>query len=182
MPNCAGSTDPYCTGGAGRPSAFYFGDGGTPPLFLWLDLPRIGEFLRSRKIPFCVDGIQTLGAFPTPAAHADFIAADAHKWLLGPCGAGLLYVSRAAQERLRPVEYGWNNIRNPNYVAQEQIVFRTNAGRYEAGTLKILNSSNSAFTAAVKDALPRMKFSAAQIGGKKVQQLVQMPFQFHITH
>jgi protein TonB len=55
------------------------------------------------------------------------------------------------------------------------------SGRYESGTLKILNSSNSAFTAAVKDALPRMRFSAAQIGGKKVQQLVQMPFQFHLS-
>jgi len=54
-------------------------------------------------------------------------------------------------------------------------------GRYEGGTLKILESSNPAFTAAVKDALPRMRFSAAQIGGKKVQQLVQMPFQFHIS-
>jgi protein TonB len=56
------------------------------------------------------------------------------------------------------------------------------SGRYESGTLKILSSSNPAFTAAVKDALPRMKFSAAQIGGKKVQQLVQMPFQFHLAH
>lgn len=56
------------------------------------------------------------------------------------------------------------------------------SGRYEPGTLKILQSSNSAFTAAVKDALPRMRFSAAQIGGTKVQQLVQMPFQFHIAH
>jgi periplasmic protein TonB len=55
------------------------------------------------------------------------------------------------------------------------------SGRYESGTLKILNSSNPAFTAAVKDALPRMRFSAAQIGGKKVQQLVQMPFQFHLA-
>ena len=54
-------------------------------------------------------------------------------------------------------------------------------GRAEPGTIKILNSSNSAFTAAVKEALPGMKFSAAQIGGKKVQQLVQMPFQFHIA-
>jgi protein TonB len=53
-------------------------------------------------------------------------------------------------------------------------------GRYEAGSLKILNSSNPAFSAAVKDALPRMRFSAAQIGGKKVAQLVQMPFQFHL--
>jgi TonB family protein len=53
-------------------------------------------------------------------------------------------------------------------------------GRYQGGSLKILDSSNPAFTAAVKDALPRMKFSAAQIGGKKVAQLVQMPFQFHL--
>ena len=55
------------------------------------------------------------------------------------------------------------------------------SGRAEMGTLKILNSSNPQFTAAVKNALPRMKFSAAQIGGKKVQQLVQMPFQFHLS-
>ena len=54
------------------------------------------------------------------------------------------------------------------------------SGRAEPGTLKILSSSNPAFAAAVKEALPRMKFSAAQIGGKKVEQLVQMPFQFHL--
>jgi protein TonB len=53
-------------------------------------------------------------------------------------------------------------------------------GRYQGSTLKILDSSDPAFTAAVKDALPRMRFSAAQIGGKKVAQLVQMPFQFHL--
>jgi len=33
----------------------------------------------------------------------------------------------------------------------------------------------------VKDALPRMRFSAAQIGGKKVSQLVQMPFVFNLN-
>ena len=54
-------------------------------------------------------------------------------------------------------------------------------GRADPGTLKVLNSSDPAFTAAVKEALPRMKFSAAQIGGKKVAQLVQMPFQFHLS-
>jgi periplasmic protein TonB len=53
-------------------------------------------------------------------------------------------------------------------------------GRYQSGSLNIIRSSNSAFTAAVKEALPRMRFSAAQIGGQKVAQLVQMPFQFHL--
>jgi protein TonB len=53
-------------------------------------------------------------------------------------------------------------------------------GRYESGSLKILSSSNPAFSDAVKRALPGMRFSAAQIGGQKVKQLVQMPFQFNL--
>lgn len=53
-------------------------------------------------------------------------------------------------------------------------------GRYESGTLKILSASNPAFADAVKRALPGMRFSAAQIGGQKVKQLVQMPFQFNL--
>ncbi|HJQ11556.1 MAG TPA: energy transducer TonB [Gemmatimonadaceae bacterium] len=54
-------------------------------------------------------------------------------------------------------------------------------GRADPGSVKVLDSTDPAFTAAVKEALPRMKFSAAQIGGKKVSQLVQMPFQFHLN-
>src|SRR5208337_3294296 len=57
-----------------------------------LEHQAIGKFLRGRGILFCLDAIQTLGAFPTTVEHVDFLAADAHKWLLGPCGAGLLYV------------------------------------------------------------------------------------------
>jgi cysteine desulfurase/selenocysteine lyase len=53
-----------------------------------IDIPAIGRALRERDILFCVDGIQTLGAFPTTVEHVDMLAADAHKWLLGPCGAG----------------------------------------------------------------------------------------------
>src|SRR5258708_1112368 len=52
-----------------------------------IDLEGIGSFLRERNILFCVDGIQTLGAFLTAAKDADFLAADAHKWMLGPCAA-----------------------------------------------------------------------------------------------
>jgi selenocysteine lyase/cysteine desulfurase len=70
--------------------------------------------------------------------HVDFLAADAHKWLLGPCGAGLLYVRRELQEKLNPPVYGWHNVKNPNFVAQEQIVFRSGAAKYEAGTHNLI--------------------------------------------
>src|SRR5207247_392297 len=103
-----------------------------------IDLNAIGQALHQRNILFCVDAIQTLGAFPTTVEHVDFLAADAHKWLLGPCAAGILYVRKELQEKLNPPIYGWHNVRNPNFVAQEQITFRPGAVKYEAGTQNLL--------------------------------------------
>ena len=103
-----------------------------------LDLEEIGVHLRKRGILFCVDAIQTLGAFSTTVEHVDFLAADAHKWLLGPCAAGVLFVRKSAQEFLKPPVYGWHNVRCPNYVAQETIVYPPDARRYEAGTDNLL--------------------------------------------
>ncbi len=103
-----------------------------------LEHQAIGKFLRERGILFCLDAIQTLGAFPTTVEHVDFLAADAHKWLLGPCAAGIFYVRRELQEKLNPPIYGWHNVRNPNFVAQEQIIFRSGAVKFEAGTQNLI--------------------------------------------
>ena len=103
-----------------------------------IDFQAMGKYLHERNILFCLDDIQTLGAFPTTVEHVDMLAADAHKWLLGPCGAGLMYVRKPVQDRINPPIYGWNNVRCPNYVAQEQIVLRTGAQKYEAGTHNLL--------------------------------------------
>jgi len=103
-----------------------------------LDIATIGKYLRERGILFCLDAIQTLGAFPTTVEEVDFLAADAHKWLLGPCGAGVMYVRRELQEKLNPPVYGWHNVRCPNFVAQDQIVFRSDATKYEVGTHNLL--------------------------------------------
>lgn len=103
-----------------------------------LDLPAIGRELRSRGIWFCLDAIQTLGAFPTPVEYVDILAADAHKWLLGPCAAGILYVRQELQDQLVPTVYGWHNIRCPDFVTQEQMDFRPDARRYEAGTANLV--------------------------------------------
>ena len=103
-----------------------------------IDHDSIGRLLRERDILFCLDAIQTLGAFPTTVEHVDFLAADAHKWLLGPCAAGVFYVRRDLQDRLAPQAFGWNNVRCPDYIAQEQMNLRTDARRYEAGSFNIL--------------------------------------------
>jgi bla regulator protein blaR1 len=53
-------------------------------------------------------------------------------------------------------------------------------GRAEPTTFKVLKTSHEQFGPAVLDALPGMRFDAAEVGGKKVKQLVQAPFVFAI--
>jgi len=53
-------------------------------------------------------------------------------------------------------------------------------GRAEASTFKVLNKTNDLFANAVRSALPQMRFYAAEVGGKKVKQLVQQSFQFKL--
>lgn len=103
-----------------------------------LEHEPIAEALRKKNILFCLDAIQTVGAFPMDARQVDLLAADAHKWLLGPCGAGIMYVRRSLQPHVNPPIYGWHNVNCPDFVAQERIQHREGAARYEAGTQNLL--------------------------------------------
>jgi protein TonB len=51
-------------------------------------------------------------------------------------------------------------------------------GRVEDSTVKFVSADNSLFQEAVRVALERMRFIPAEVGGKTVRQLVQMPFVF----
>jgi protein TonB len=54
-------------------------------------------------------------------------------------------------------------------------------GHAEMGTFKVLKSSHELFTQAVRNVLPNMRFYPAEIGGRKVKQMVQQPFTFALT-
>ena len=89
---------------------------------------------------YLVDAIQGLGAFPLDvrACHIDALAADGHKWLLGPEGCGILYINQALQDRVEPVEFGWTNVAKYNDYASRDMALRPDAGRYECGTLNTI--------------------------------------------
>jgi cysteine desulfurase/selenocysteine lyase len=102
-----------------------------------VDLEAIGAICKRHGCFFFVDAIQGLGAFPLSVrkAHIDALAADGHKWLLGPEGCGVLYVRRDVQDQVEPVELGWTNFaRYADYAARD-LTLRPDAGRYECGTL-----------------------------------------------
>jgi len=51
-------------------------------------------------------------------------------------------------------------------------------GKVEPNSFKVLKSSHELFTSSVKACLSSFKFLAAEVGGRKVKQLVQQPYQF----
>jgi cysteine desulfurase/selenocysteine lyase len=103
-------------------------------------LQTIGEICSRRGCIFLVDAIQGLGAFPLDvrACHIDTLAADGHKWMLGPEGCGVMYISQALQDRVEPVEFGWTNTARHADYASRDMALRPDAGRYECGTLNTI--------------------------------------------
>lgn len=134
-----------------------------------IDIDAIGSLLHDRGVLFCLDGIQTAGAFPTPVTHVDFLSADAHKWMLGPCGAGIFYVASEVRAELRPALLGSWNVVSPGFVAQEDIAFEAGGRRYEPGTLNMPGIVSMAAALAQLDALggeavsPRLLALRAQL-------------------
>jgi selenocysteine lyase/cysteine desulfurase len=103
-------------------------------------IQAIGEICHTNRCIFLVDAIQGLGAFPldVKACHIDALAADGHKWLLGPEGCGILYINQALQDRVEPVEFGWSNVAGYNDYASRDMSLRQDAGRYECGSLNTI--------------------------------------------
>lgn len=101
------------------------------------DLATIGRHCRARDILFVVDAIQGLGALrlDVQAACIDALSADAHKFLLGPEGVALFYVSRRAMERIKPTLVGWLSVERPFDMDNFEQPWAPNAQRFEPGAL-----------------------------------------------
>jgi selenocysteine lyase/cysteine desulfurase len=103
-----------------------------------VDYKAIGAVLKEKGVLFCVDGIQSLGAAELDCRYFDFMSCGAHKWLLGPLGAGILYVKAEHFPILRPALLGAWNVNSPQFVAQAEIAFPDHARRYEWGAQNFL--------------------------------------------
>lgn len=104
------------------------------------DLNAIGEICRRRGAIFVVDAIQGLGVFPLDvrAANIGALAADGHKWMFGPEGCAVFYISPELQEQVEPVEFGWTNTAHYADYGRRDLTLRPDAGRYECGTLNTI--------------------------------------------
>jgi L-cysteine/cystine lyase len=88
--------------------------------------------LSGLDVPVLLDGAQGAGAIPVDVAAlgCDFYAASGQKWLCGPVGTGLLWVSPEWSERLLATGPTYPNLDNP--AAGLDAVPATGAARHDA--------------------------------------------------
>ena len=107
---------------------------------LRLDLGRLDEACRRNGVLFCVDAIQQLGALPFDAlaAGADFVAADGHKWMLGPEGLAAFWCRPELRERLSLLQHGWHMVEAMGEFERQDWQPARSARRFEPGSPNML--------------------------------------------
>jgi len=103
---------------------------------LKLDLAKLGQFCRDNDIYFCVDAIQSIGAhdLDIQAIKADFVMADAHKWMCGPEGIALFYCRAEIREKLKLNQFGWHMVEEHGDYTRNSWSPANNARRFECGS------------------------------------------------
>jgi len=68
-------------------------------------IARLSELAHQKGCLLAADGAQSTGALPidVKALGCDTYATSGHKWMLGPKGTGLLYISERAREQITPL-------------------------------------------------------------------------------
>ena len=74
---------------------------------LRMPIDELGALAHGHGAELFVDAIQGLGAVPLDVAHVDYLACGGHKWLMGPEGAGFIYVDAKRAPSLVPRLAGW---------------------------------------------------------------------------
>ena len=99
------------------------------------DLDAIGAMCRERGVYFFVDAIQGLGVYPLDVRRTpvDFLAADSHKWLLGPEGIGLFWIRQELIDVLHPIDVGWNSVIDCYDFGKIDFRLKPSASRWEGG-------------------------------------------------
>ncbi len=112
-----------------------------------LDLEELSRACQERGVLLAVDAIQGLGVLPIDVERLKVgaLTSDGRKWLMGPAGAGILYVAPEWVERIAPRGPGADSVVaglesapfGTRLAAEGRLdlsgLYRRGAGRYESG-------------------------------------------------
>lgn len=122
-----------------------------------------------------LDAIQGLGVFPLDLQKTpvDFLAADGHKWLLGPEGMGMAMIASQHRNRLRCGNIGWSSVKSSFNYAEPDMTLKDTAGRFEPGSPNMVGAA--ALLASLEMFLKvRQQHGDAAIGDRVVELATQL--------
>ena len=104
------------------------------------DLRSLAEIAHKHGAYFIVDAIQSAGVIPIDVKRDDFdfLTAGCYKWLLGPAGAGFLYVRKELIGKFEPPFIGWASVKPEVFETIDfwdiwTLKLSETAGRFEVG-------------------------------------------------
>lgn len=105
-----------------------------------IDVDQLVQQAHRRGVMVLLDAIQGLGMYPLDLQKTpvDFLAADGHKWLLGPEGAGMAMIRRDHLNKLRCGNVGWGSVKNSYNYADPKLELRDTAARFESGSANMV--------------------------------------------
>ena len=105
------------------------------------DLKEISEIAHDHGAFLIVDACQSAGAvkIDVKRQNIDFLATSCYKWLLGPCGAGFLYVKKDLIKEYYPTYVGWASVKREIFETADlwnntELILSETASRFETGT------------------------------------------------
>ncbi len=151
-----------------------------------LPLVRVGNICKEFGIDLVVDGAQGVGLQPLDVQKANIacMAFPAWKWLLGPLGLGMIYVSAEKLSNLEPIFIGTSSVVNDREYFPYRSELKPTADRF---TISTANFNDWVYFAAALDFLQNIGFTAIrerilQLGAYLRQGLAGIGFKVFSDH
>lgn len=105
------------------------------------NLNQVGKMLSDKKVLFCVDAVQHIGAFELDVnkARIDFLACAAHKWLMCGEGLGFVFCRKELAEKIDQKVVGWQSVENWQDFFSHDLIMKPGALRFETGGMPVAN-------------------------------------------
>ncbi|MBC7091377.1 MAG: aminotransferase class V-fold PLP-dependent enzyme [Nitrososphaeria archaeon] len=99
------------------------------------NLREVADLAHRHGAILVVDAVQSLGVIPlnVKRENVDALASAAYKWLLGPFGAGFVYMRKELYENVMPPFVGWRSNKEHEEYDPQKFTLPETARRFEYG-------------------------------------------------
>ncbi len=104
------------------------------------DLGELSKLAHDNSALLAVDIIQAAGCFHTDLSKldVDFATGQSAKWLLGPVGAGFIYVGKSVMDELKPRFLGWWGVENLMEFGYSERIPLADARKFQVGSPAVI--------------------------------------------